>query len=244
MARLRRHRPFTSSGNTRMTRPPDTDTPTGARRIRLAGEAAILLPERALYLPERRTLLAADLHWGKDEAFRQSGIGLPGGVLAADLDRLAASARRTGARTVYILGDLIHSRAGLRGETVTTVAARRDRLPDDLRLIPGNHDRHARALPAEWRIRVEPDVVGCGPFRLAHAAPAGSGAYALGGHVHPTVRFGGRADRFRLPCFCFGGDSGVLPAFSEFTGGQNQRPATGRTLYPVGHGRVWDGISE
>ena len=226
-----------------MNRPPDSDTIPGARSIRLAGETAILLPERALLLPQRAILLVADLHWGKDEAFRQAGIGLPEGTLTADLHRLADCARRTGARTLTILGDLIHNGSGLLGETERKVTERRPLLPADVRLIPGNHDRHAGVLPREWRIRVEPESVDCGPFRLAHVAPEESGLYGLGGHVHPTVRFGGRADRFRLPCFRFAADHGVLPAFSGFTGGHNQTLGAGTTLYPVGHGRVWEGIA-
>jgi metallophosphoesterase superfamily enzyme len=45
------------------------------------------------------------------------------------------------------------------------------------------------------------------------------GAYVLAGHVHPAAVLGGRAQqRLRLPCFHFGPQVGVLPAFGAFTG--------------------------
>jgi metallophosphoesterase superfamily enzyme len=41
----------------------------------------------------------------------------------------------------------------------------------------------------------------------------------LAGHLHPCVVLaGGARQRERLPCFWFGRDVGVLPAFGDFTG--------------------------
>jgi metallophosphoesterase superfamily enzyme len=56
-------------------------------------------------------------------------------------------------------------------------------------------------------------------LRLCHHPRPVSGAYVLGGHLHPCVKLLGRArDRMRLPCFWFGPTVGVLPAFGAFTG--------------------------
>ncbi|HYW51445.1 MAG TPA: hypothetical protein VE861_12615, partial [Gemmatimonadaceae bacterium] len=44
--------------------------------------------------------------------------------------------------------------------------------------------------------------------------------YVLAGHVHPVVQLRGRGrQKLTLPCFAFGGDGALLPAFGEFTGG-------------------------
>ena len=58
--------------------------------ITLAGESVHLLGARALYWPARDALLIADLHLGKADLFRRSGIGLPSGGTSDDLQRLGA----------------------------------------------------------------------------------------------------------------------------------------------------------
>ena len=57
------------------------------------------------------------------------------------------------------------------------------------------------------------------PFALAHHPAQVNGAYVLAGHVHPAARLHGAGrEHARLPCFWFGADCAVLPAFGEFTG--------------------------
>lgn len=56
-----------------------------------------LLAERAAWLPASKTLLVADLHLGKAQSFRRSGVPVPAGTTAAmfgRLDRLIGSSRR------------------------------------------------------------------------------------------------------------------------------------------------------
>src|SRR5438874_327785 len=86
--------------------PPDTELGVG-------GETLRLLPERAVYWPRLRTLIAADLHWGKEETFRASAIPIPAGPIQADLARLSTVLTRAGATRLLILGDLWHARAGM-----------------------------------------------------------------------------------------------------------------------------------
>ncbi len=52
------------------------------------GERLVVLAERALYWPRRRTIIIADPHFGKAATFRQAGIPVPHGTTATDLDRL------------------------------------------------------------------------------------------------------------------------------------------------------------
>jgi metallophosphoesterase superfamily enzyme len=60
-----------------------------------------------------------------------------------------------------------------------------------------------------------------GPFLLSHhpmeAVPADR--YNLAGHIHPGIRLSGLGrQRLRLPCFWFGKEQGLLPAFGSLTG--------------------------
>src|SRR5258706_9161580 len=122
--------------------------------LTLAGETVELLPERALFWPRTRTLVVADLHWGKAATFRAAGIPIPAGTTTSDLARLNAILDRTGARRILILGDLFHAAPG-RAAPTTLAMLRRWRASHanvDMLLVRGNHDRHAGDPPAELEI--------------------------------------------------------------------------------------------
>jgi len=60
------------------------------------------------------------------------------------------------------------------------------------------------------------------------------GYYNLAGHVHPAVRLRGFGrQRLRLPCFYFGAQCGILPAFGAFTGLGDLRICEGDRVYVV-----------
>jgi DNA ligase-associated metallophosphoesterase len=207
-----------------------------ARRcqVRVGGTLLELLPERALYWPEAGLLAVADLHWGKTESFQQHGIPLPGGVLEDDLARLSAALSATGARRLLLLGDLIHSRQGLTPTLIQRLAAwRESHAGVELVLVRGNHDRHVKTLPPEWRLEVLESHADEGPFRFAHHPEPAPGRYVWAGHLHPMVRLSGRGDSLRLPCFHVGRDVGVLPAFSAFTGGLNVSRRPGERVFAI-----------
>ncbi|MDP0500660.1 MAG: ligase-associated DNA damage response endonuclease PdeM [Verrucomicrobiota bacterium JB022] len=178
-----------------------------------------LLPERAVFWREERALLVADLHWGKDAAFRAAGVALPEGLLGEELQRLSRLVEAHDAREILILGDLIHARASLHPSVIEAVAAWRTELTLPITLIEGNHDRHAPQLPPAWQIERMPPPLVRGPFHLAHYPEPVPGAFVWAGHVHPTVNVGRRRESLRLPCFAIGSEVGVLPAFSAFTDG-------------------------
>ena len=56
--------------------------------IECAGENILLLSDRALYWPKKKTLLIADVHLGKAEYFRKNGIPVPVGTTKLILFRL------------------------------------------------------------------------------------------------------------------------------------------------------------
>jgi len=195
--------------------------------IQLQGETLHLLPQRAIHWPVRQALLVADLHWGKDEAFRSRGTHLPEGILDEDLARLAECIDSSDTEIVYVLGDLIHHRDGMSRPVVDRVARWRERHSVEMALIPGNHDRHFPELPAAWRIERLAETIDLGPFRLVHdpTEPDANDRYRLGGHIHPVLSLGRHNDRVTLPCFQFTQTYGLLPAFSRFTGGARIAPA-------------------
>jgi DNA ligase-associated metallophosphoesterase len=186
----------------------------------LAGEQVVLLPERALYWPRLRTLVAADLHWGKAAAFRAAGIPIPAGTTTADLARLSAAIARTGAERLTLLGDLFHARAGRVPATLSAITSwRSEHQALELLLVRGNHDRHAGDPPFDLRFTVVNGPYPAAPFVLRHEPAGHADGYVLAGHVHPGVTLHGPGRQsVRLPCFAFGRNVGLLPAFSTFTG--------------------------
>jgi DNA ligase-associated metallophosphoesterase len=212
--------------------------PGGAAEVSVVGGRRELLAARAGDWPSRRALLVADLHWGKTETFRAHGIALPDGTLGGDLGRLAAALERTGARRVIVLGDLIHHATGLTPALVDAIAAFRRRLPFDLVLVRGNHDKASLTVPASWGVEIVERELEDGPFLLRHEPVAAEGRYVWAGHLHPQVRLVGRGDSLTLPCFHLGRGVGVLPAFSEFTGGLLVRRRPGERVFALVEGHV------
>jgi uncharacterized protein len=207
----------------------------GEVAVPLLGETLWLLPERALFWEERRLLLLADPHWGKAASFRAGGIPVPGGTTRQGLTRLTRAVGLTRPDGVVILGDFLHARSGRAAETLRALMEwRAEHRRLDLLLVRGNHDRHAGDPPEALEIGCVNGPLAMGPFLLAHHPMGGAEGYGIAGHLHPTVRLTGPArERHRLPCFWFGRQGMVLPAFGEFTGGADVAPLPGDRVFVV-----------
>ena len=209
-------------------------------RITLAGEQAILLAERALYLPDTQTLLVADLHFGKAATFRAAAIPLPTGTTAQTLHRLGSAIMRTGAARLLILGDLLHARSGRTAGTLDQVASwRRDYAQLEIVLVRGNHDQHAGEPPQTWGVACYDAPLLEPPFAFQHEPLPSQYGYVLAGHLHPAALLNGRGRQpLKLPCFHLTENVGTLPAFGEFTGGAVVRPHRGDRVFVVADDQV------
>lgn len=210
--------------------------------IAVGDEPLMLLPEKAVFLPDGDTLLVADLHFGKATTFRRLGVPVPSGTTAETLARLSFLVQRMAPRRIVFLGDFLHS-AHAQGDT-TRLALQdwRDRFPHlDLVLVRGNHDDRAGDPPRELGIEVVDEPLMHRQLALCHHPRPVAGAFTLGGHLHPCISVGGRAhDWHRLPCYWFTPQVGVLPAFGAFTGMQAIRVRRGERVYAVTPDRVFE----
>jgi uncharacterized protein len=200
----------------------------------------VLLPERAVFWPKRRSILIADLHLGKEAAFRSAGIPLPTGDTADTLQRLGSLIAATDARRVVILGDLFHAATGMTPETLQALAAwRKQHSNVDVLHIRGNHDRSAGWAAPELGFDERDEAVVEAPFVLRHEPVEDDQGMVIGGHIHPGIVLRGRArDRLRLPCFVVGPRRMILPAFGTFTGLFTVLPAVGEKVYVVAESSV------
>lgn len=187
--------------------------------IEVAGERLELMPQRAIYWPAGGSLLVADVHAGRVETLRTDGAPVPGDTLGATLERLAGVVDRSGAETLIVLGDLVQGATGLTDRVVDATRRTLSSLDCETYVVPGNHDRAVAGLPAGWPVEMLEPAANLGPFVLHHEPEPSDEGYVLAGHLHPTVRLEGGGDRLRLPCFAFGDEVGVLPAFHTMTNG-------------------------
>lgn len=206
-----------------------------------AGETLQLLPERAIWWAGGSALILADVHIGKGAAFRALGQPVPTGTTLGSLARLEALLHRCQPRTLIVLGDFLHARAGVTPAVRQALEDWRSRHAAlECVLIRGNHDSHAGDPPAslDFEIWDEPHLVG--PFAMRHHPEPHDTHYVLAGHIHPACRLRGRGgDSLRLPCFDFGPKVGLLPAFGEFTGHATIDARRGHRQYVVAPGGVW-----
>ena len=189
-------------------------------------------PSGAIWWPERRTLVVADLHLEKGAAFARRGALLPPYDTRATLATLDALIRRLEPATVVALGDSFHDLQGaahLRADDATalaTLVARQEWI-----WVAGNHDpAPGPALGG----RVVADTLPLGPLMLRHEAVPDTAPGELSGHFHPkaAISVHGR----RLTCRCFVADETrvILPAFGSYTGGLDVRDPAISGLFPLG----------
>jgi DNA ligase-associated metallophosphoesterase len=195
----------------------------------------VLLPERAVFWPARKSLFVADFHLGKAATFRAAGIPLPSGTTTENVERLGRAIDKTGATSVVFLGDFLHSAQGRADSTFGRFRTwREERSKVELTIVRGNHDKKAGDPPEAWGVRCIEAGERDGPFVLNHEPGAARGGYALAGHIHPAVRLSACGEKsLRLPCFWFGARYGVLPAFGAFTGNAEVLPRRGDQVFVI-----------
>ena len=210
------------------------------KTILAGGQSLTLLAEKAGFIARSRTLLIADAHIGKAVSFRALGVPVPRGTTSETLARITTLVAKTAARRIVFLGDFLHSARSHAAQTLAAVAAWREQHAAlELVLVRGNHDDRAGDPPAYLRIKAVDEPLLQDGFALCHHPKPRPGAYVLAGHLHPCIGLGGRTfDHLRLPCFWFGDEVGVLPAFGAFTGMHPIRPAPCDRVYPVADDQV------
>jgi DNA ligase-associated metallophosphoesterase len=206
----------------------------------VGGQALALLPEKAAFLPESRTLLVADVHIGKAVSFRHLGVPVPRGTTSETLAALGALVARLDARRIVFLGDFLHSPRAHAPATLAALARWREaHAAIHLTLVRGNHDDRAGDPPPDLWIETVDEPFEFGGLTLCHHPTPRRAGYVLSGHLHPCLNLGGRAfDRLRLPCFWFGAGVGVLPAFGAFTGMHPIRPHPGDRIFAIADEQV------
>ena len=197
--------------------------------IKLGEHTLRLLPEKGALWSQQNTLLVADLHLGKAETFQASGVAVPSGHHDQDLECLRQLCQKAQPKSLAILGDLFHARAGLNESLINTIAEAFKKLELDILWIAGNHDRHLHNLAETLGVRLEHQLLIDG-LLLTHK-PVQENVPNVCGHLHPRARLWMQKEKIDLPCFVLEESTLILPAFSSFTAGTQMKKRASRGLY-------------
>lgn len=177
-----------------------------------------LLPQKAAFLVEQKALLLADLHLGKINHFRKSGIPLPPSANDHNTGKIIDLIQHVKPHRVIFLGDLFHSHYNeewpVLGQIINHFAS------CSFELVRGNHDIMSDYQYERFGIKVVDELLLDSLLFSHHPLESvPDGLYNIAGHIHPGARLHGRGRQaITLPCFYFGEKQGLLPAFGSFTG--------------------------
>lgn len=214
-------------------------------KIKGLNERVILLGDRALYLPARKTIVVSDVHLGKSASFRQRNFFAPSGMHTRDIERLERLIKEYEAQRLFVLGDLVHAQDGINKEVIDEFTRFRERLGIcRVSLVLGNHDRKVK-LPPSWQLEIIKESVLEDGIAFAHEPmqklSTNKARFTFCGHIHPAaVLVGAARQRERLPCFWLSADlkQMVLPAFGVFTGMYSISPGKGDRVFVLADGAV------
>lgn len=203
------------------------------REFRLQDTDLQLLPQKAVFMPRHSTLLIADLHLGKINHFRRSGIPAPLSANDKNLEILVEMINNMKPRVVIFMGDLFHSHYNEELEALKQITQHFAAVT--FKLVRGNHDIMSDLQYDRCNLEVYSELH-LDQFILTHEPmeTVPQGKYNLAGHIHPGVRLQGRGRQsLTLPCFFFGNHKGILPAFGVFTGYVKLRVKKSDTVFVV-----------
>jgi len=196
--------------------------------VQVAGVTFVADPAGALYWPEEKLLVVADLHLEKGSAFAARGVLLPPYDTVTTLARLGRLIERYAPQIVIALGDSFHDGGGpTRMSDAGRVALTALQRGRDWLWIVGNHDPD----PADGIGGRFADVLALGALTFRHEPSQSRCDGEIAGHLHPVARVARRGRAVSRRCFAGDGMRVVMPAFGAYAGGLNIRDRAFASLF-------------
>jgi DNA ligase-associated metallophosphoesterase len=196
--------------------------------IKIRNNTLKLLPEKAIYWEEKKSLIISDLHLGKITHFRNQGIPVPAGALKKNFDQLNKIMQDVKPKRIIFLGDLFHSFENSEWKEFKNWRNQYENVP--MELVQGNHDRFFVKALENFSITIHEKELISKPFLFSHHPRKNpeENDFIISGHVHPVFRLRGIARQsLMFPCFYFSRHQAIMPSFGYFTGGFEIEPETG-----------------
>ncbi len=206
-------------------------------RIKLAHLDFVPDLSGALYVPELKTLLVADLHLEKASNLARRGVHLPPYDTRESLTQLLAVVQAINPHQIIFLGDSFHDNdAGQRIDSTDLATLRALTAQADIIWITGNHDPKP---PPDVGGRIVDQVL-LGSIILRHEPAALEGhEFEIAGHLHPGAGVSQRGKHIRCKCFIGNASRLVMPAFGSFTGALSVSARPFQALFAEGDYHVW-----
>ncbi|MFD0941444.1 ligase-associated DNA damage response endonuclease PdeM [Pedobacter boryungensis] len=202
--------------------------------ITIRNEELILAKERAIYLPKEQLLAISDLHLGKAAHFRKAGLQVPSTLAQNDLNRLSDLLNEYQPKTLLINGDMFHHEVNT---DIDDFEHWKEQYPTlKFVLVKGNHDKLDQKQYQKLGIEIQDPSYCTENFCFIHDAVkcTEENLYPISGHIHPGISVYGKAKQsLKFPCFYFGNDYAVMPAFSAFTGLSLVKPKATEQVYAI-----------
>ena len=197
-----------------------------------------LLPQKAMYWHDQKTLLISDLHLGKVMHFRKAGIAVPAIASENNFIRLNEMVLQHEVERILFLGDLFHNQ---HNEEWERLRKWRDNYHSiEIITILGNHDILPKELFEQADIKLESELK-ADNFLFTHhpLMEPDLNLYTFCGHLHPVYCLRSAAKQsLKFPCFVIDPYQAILPSFGIFTGGYEMNTEVNRKIYLVADGKI------
>jgi len=212
----------------------------GEYGFKFLNQELILLPQKAIVWKNKKTLILSDLHLGKAGHFRKAGIPIPKDVHNNDLCHLTKMVQDFNLKKIIFLGDLFHSNYNDEWQEFINWTA--DFPNVEMILVKGNHDIMPEEIYTSSVLKVIPKELLIEPFLFTHEPvkdKSGNKKYTISGHIHPAFTLYGKGRQsLTLPCFYFGENQAILPAFGSFTGNYRIQASEGDKIFLVSDRKI------
>lgn len=177
-----------------------------------------LLPQKAIFWHNTKTLIVSDVHLGKASHFRKHGLPIPMESGIDDLQQLDALLYAYTPDRLLILGDLFHSDYNQEWEYFG--ALRKKYADIKFVLVRGNHDILKEHQYEKHDIEVYTEPIYESGFVFAHNfVTLKENEFSISGHIHPGYVLHGKGRQsITLPCFYKKQNTLIMPAFGRLTG--------------------------
>lgn len=188
-------------------------------KYEFANQSFQLLPQKAIFWENEKTIILADLHLGKVGHFRKEGLAIPTKSIEKDYHVLSQLITDYKPIRMLILGDLFHSSYNNEWNIFAEFVSKNKAIKFDL--VLGNHD----ILAAERYLSIGLNILGEACihnqiiFTHIPMEKVPENYLNMSGHIHPgfCIEGAGRQS-VTIPCFYEKNSNFVLPAFGHLTG--------------------------
>lgn len=194
-----------------------------------------LTTQRCIYWEDTRSLILADLHFGKTGHFRKYGIPVPQKSFREDLQRLLSVISHFQPERLIIVGDMFHS---AENKEMDLFLRWREGMPcEEMILVKGNHDILEKTWYQQAGISIYQGCWHLQGIAFVHDLadmPLSVDQFCFSGHLHPGVHISGAGKQsLQFPCYYFTENGCILPAFSRFSGMAIVRKKKKETIYAI-----------